>query len=1245
MKYIKTTIAAAVIAGLTGCGGGGSSDNSDNDGNGGGNQTGGEIIISGTVTKGTLKQADVVAFKLVDSNWVVIPDVEIESETGMITDNKGFYSFDVINYSGPVKVELQTNENTKMVCDAVDGCGEVPFGSDIDLGVVAPDFTLSSVSSIDDSDEQITLNVSALTHIASELMAGDLGSLNPQSIQQQNSKIANAFGVEGDITTLTSTNFISDSGDASVDADIVKDAAKNSQAELKYALVNAGIANALFKNATTKTITQLLNEATQDIVAAGGSVAVNAIDNNDTFELTTNEVLESATKTSTDRLQPVVADDADATGSLSVIETEVTNDKVEKEQDAGEDGRFDPDSTNEPVAATPIEKSKAMVNDARLFTQLLGMQESATETAGFVPQVEAYETLLLSANEMIDTESKTFALLGDIETVLSLINAVDGDAIEDGSITSKTYNVSDFNSGLSGEIEFSAETMSFSIINVAPVTPVTGTTGGALRADASEFTAKANLVAKINGFEADDSGQAFSLALSGSVSSQNALIKVGSETQDSVIQVKTKKQVTLDDLANDVDLDYQVEEISVDLFVEIEQAETTTVTNPIAFSGKLKTTLVPQIQYKMKEGWDEQTFYYVSNEELVLPENITLTGEFSALGGQAISANLTVNSNNAREFESDGFEGFGEEVENIGTVTVGADQKSIEFSLPTGTDVISLSGTYEGDASNWLSQFVVTHADNSETLEYESFSEVLLDDNRTRYVYTYVEDEAGDDFVWAEQFVVEPVGDYFEVYVVRDIEVDGTDYLGEGGLLKDVNGNTLMLNGDYWLSSTFASFDDFVMYSNWTEELLSFGDPRDISNMADLVSRAQANHPEYFFFDLENIGKVQLKPIDYAPGLSANLNAYVLNGLVENEVNVSVNPELTQLNIEFLQAMESIQFNLDAESETEFTLSQTVNVNDYGEGYTAIMTIQVSSEVVNGISDAEQFNFMHSYQDDYDGNFKYSHAKRTTIIPLDTDGSADQLADEYQVIEELCYGNSSVVENLDNCDWEYAYSETGYTVNRPTVLSEYTEGVSDIIEALSKYHGYLNNPGNGLTAYVEELGVVASENFELETLRSQRALILDANLIYPYETTAFESESNFINLAATLSLNLTLDDYDVNVSLSGTRNGFESGVFNLGLNYELADDKGIRDLQIMLDASQLNEDEEPAGATLTNSAGVKLVLTTPTMAAKTQAATDNTDLSIGIITVDDVITGEVFYRPANGLYSVKYSDDSIESLN
>lgn len=1228
MKFVKSTLSVALIAALTACGGGsdGGSDsngsgNGDGNGNGNGNQTGGEIIISGTVTKGTMKQATVVPYKLVDNSWVKIPESEIESDSGLITDNKGFYSFNVPEYSGPVKVELQANENTLMVCDAVDGCGDIAFGADIQLPT---DFKLSSVSNINESDEQITLNVSALTHIAGELISNDLSSLDAQKIQQQNSKIANAFGVQGDITQLTSTNFISDNADASVDASVVSDAAVNQKAELKYALVNAGIASALYKATNdNKNIAQLLDEATNDIVSAGGSIAVKSDNTSGSFVLTTNDVLVAAAKTADEKLKPVVEGDTAVTDALTGLETEVMSDKAENEKNAGEDGRIEPEASNEPVDATPLDKAKAMITDVRVLTELLGINETSDSTSGFAPAVEQYETLLLNANAMVEAESESFTLLEEIEFVLSDINAAFGEVIEDGTLKDKTFNAADFgNKNLTGSISFDADLLTFKLDNISYA--MSGTGAQSSTANKADGSATANLTAKIMGFESDASGQEFSLQLAGTLTSSGAVFTF-SNSETSLIKVKTSNKIVREDFDAEEDVDAQIDEISVDLSLQLAQQG---VDNPVTFSGQLTGTLVPQTELKVRQGWDwDESYYYVDKDETAIPELFSLVGEFSSLEGDAVSAALTVNVDNAREFETQGFDGFGKTVADVANVAVGADQKTITFSLDDGTEVTELAGTYDGDSSNWTSTFNTRFVDDSQTTEIESFRTIELgESSNPRYVFTYVEAEAGENEVWAEQLVVEPNNGQYDIYYIQDVMVKLDDYLGTDGLLKSSEGNQLALADYITYQDDYASFDDFLHYSYLAEELFSFGDPRQINNITEMVSRAQANHPEYFIFPVNVLGTVQLQPVEYTAGLNTSLNGYLLNDFYEGEVTVEADEDLTQVDISFTQTTDTIQYKLDKTSDDNYVFTETWTVEDRSE----MDTITASTEAVSGISDAEKYTLVHVAGVSDDDGERYYYGFRAIVTPLDN--NQDGMVDDYNSTEEYCYVyHEDGLSSLADCNWEMTMSDDG----TPTTWY-YGQQINDVVDAALIY----TFGNNSYSTYIDNVGYIYSESLNIASLREQKSQLLYAYLAEPENDTGFETESNYLDIFASLALGIKVDGYDVNLRLSGNRNGIEDGLITLDLDYQLADNQGTREVKLSFNTKDVDDDGYVTSLKANNNAGVSLDLLEPTKAQKEQGG----DIVLGTIMADGEQTGEVIYRTENSMLFVKFSDDSIVNL-
>ncbi|MCW8833775.1 MAG: hypothetical protein OQK03_10680, partial [Colwellia sp.] len=90
-----------------------------------------ETVVDGKGIKGVLTNAVVTVYKFVDGTPVALTDQEL-TDANLITDGEGNYSFTVVDYDGPIKVELSPRpadadnpeNNTTMTCDAPAGCGD-----------------------------------------------------------------------------------------------------------------------------------------------------------------------------------------------------------------------------------------------------------------------------------------------------------------------------------------------------------------------------------------------------------------------------------------------------------------------------------------------------------------------------------------------------------------------------------------------------------------------------------------------------------------------------------------------------------------------------------------------------------------------------------------------------------------------------------------------------------------------------------------------------------------------------------------------------------------------------------------------------------------------------------------------------------------------------------------------------------------------------------------------------------------
>ncbi len=179
-------------------------------------------IINGAAIKGIIKNGLVEVYGVnqgqVSSNPII---------TGT-TSTTGSYSITLpVNYSGPVQIIVKgkTDGSSKMTCDALDGCGTYTFGSDMPLDDVSLEALLPNAT----KGKTITGSVTPLTHMAAAY-AKSLG-LGAEGIETANKKIASQLGLSN-ITGTIPPDITNASATISSDAN-----------ELKYAAISAAVAN------------------------------------------------------------------------------------------------------------------------------------------------------------------------------------------------------------------------------------------------------------------------------------------------------------------------------------------------------------------------------------------------------------------------------------------------------------------------------------------------------------------------------------------------------------------------------------------------------------------------------------------------------------------------------------------------------------------------------------------------------------------------------------------------------------------------------------------------------------------------------------------------------------------------------------------------------------------------------------------------------------------------------------------
>ncbi|WP_017446767.1 hypothetical protein [Gayadomonas joobiniege] len=1257
MKAIKSAISIAMLSSLAACGGGGSEGSGESDGGGSQPPVSGEIIISGTVTKGILKDADVVAYKLSGNQWVELSASEIK-EDSITTDENGFYQFTLVNYTGPVKIELVATDSTQMQCDAPSGCLETAFGADLDLQTVAPNFTLSATD-VAKSDETLKLNVSVLSHIATELASQDLANLTEQKLDTTFSSVANAFGVSGDIRTLNSVNVTDD------DAVISATESSSASASLKYGLVNAGIAEALFSNySETNSLTALLQQAVGDIITAGGQIAVKQ-DADDDFELTTNDVLGGAANTAAKLKDKLKDTHPDASNALAQTETEITNEKVQKENQAGDDGRLESDgsggSNGGGNTPTKSERAAAMVNDVRLMTELMGMgAEAGGATANFIPQLENYQALLQDAGVMLENETISFNFLDEIGALLADIYEVHGDEIEAQTLTSKTWSAQTFNPSLTGEVSFNSQTLTFELKQITHGTNV------------------ANLNASISGFNGETAGSEFALNIQGDIETETLSFNIGSRQSDkAVITLKLSNPISRQDL-EDGHTDTEVEAVDLDLSLELVQKQTVSVSNPIKFSGSLTANvLLKKEPVIVEEYWDGQD-YYVVQQTLSLPENLTLSGEFSAADGQKIEASLTAKIHNAQDFETSGYQGFGKTLKNIADVVVTSDLNKITTVFPTGSEIESVEQTFNKDAGseNWTAVYLAQIADGVQTVVHtDRFRAIDVGQPNNRYTFTYLAENPNDDSVELEQVVFEPQSDgSFEVYY-HEVDypsygsVNAEQYFSSQGLLLDENGDEISLN-DYYDqdSGPYFSVQDAIEGSWAAEMIASLENIFTIDTMFELRDRVQQNDPLDYVFNINGYGAVQLARIDLDAGLAQSLDGYHIERNIADAINLNLTEDKNTLTVsseidgqvgsQLVYSFESLADDFSA-----YRFQTTESYPDEGETFKQIKHYQfenavpVCSEdpVVGGTGgtatgssgrpavlqsssvnckDMQRITFIvetqHKYADTYFERYQLTAANLF----------ADDYSEEIDVKSETC--SVSDAGSASDCD---SWNETSsYTIMHLNDFHYQVHGIENVLQAFVhlEHNGYIDAHSNySVHNYVGNYGSLTGY-FDIDNIQVGDNHI-NGHLDWVDANENLESNNNYLDLMMALSVGLSLDDYQVNLQLTGEREAMDEGTFKLDMAYELPDEQGTRDFSVFVNSKDFEAGQQ-VNVEAYNSQGVSLMITEPTEAEQKQAEDNGSDLTFGQIKVDDENSAELFWRANNDTFWVRYADGTLESL-
>ena len=222
---------------LNGCSSGSSSSSGGSNNN---PSVSGSSEISGSAVKGLMLFAPIEVFPVVDGS---IGETSIASGQ---TSDTGSYTLDLGDFTGPVLVRAGVDDDTQMICDAVDGCGSYSADDELDLNddqsidfgdkfhPEDDDFSLTSLVPNVQANIESAVQITSLTDVAAQFAQAQ-GALDSDSITRANVQLASVLGLTVDLVKT-----------APVDISNIEDGA--SDGAIEYAAILASLATLATEN-------------------------------------------------------------------------------------------------------------------------------------------------------------------------------------------------------------------------------------------------------------------------------------------------------------------------------------------------------------------------------------------------------------------------------------------------------------------------------------------------------------------------------------------------------------------------------------------------------------------------------------------------------------------------------------------------------------------------------------------------------------------------------------------------------------------------------------------------------------------------------------------------------------------------------------------------------------------------------------------------------------------------------------
>lgn len=1139
--------------------------------------------VTGKAIKGTLINAIVNVYQLQEDKLTLLTEDSLENTT-IRTDEKGQYQFNLIKpISGVVKVEIAVSQDaanpTYMLCDAVEGCENAAFNEQVNLTENDPNFSLTSLSVLpENAHSQInTVNVSSLSHIATQIVEHK-GGVSAQSLHETSSKIANMFGINGGLTELDMIQIET----------IPTLISELDYSQLRYALINAGVAAALFEQSENNSkASERFVQAISDLVSADGAMLISQ-DNDQEFELAINDILQGAKAAALKLASDISAQGEPA--NLALIDflnqqaTNFSNEMIVKQAQADSAGRVSA-SESQPTAGDSIAKAAAMVDDVRVFANLFDVTKAQGQD--FQQEGDKFVTLLKEAGTMVQEQVESFELLGNVMQAVMEIN----EQLENETITGTVFDLAPWLPvGGAGSVTFDPENYVF---------------------DVNAHAADETLNLKLSLTPSADQ-KVYTLTLDGLL--ENDVVKVEVK-ETSQAMVKLERAVALDQIAQD---EVMFEQLDITLGVQLAQKQTDEITNPVSFNGDITLSLLPvetiDVQQVYYQEFDHSSNFHAFSSQEIIPEMASLSGHFSAANGDKVAATLTVNVANAAEFEISNPEYFAKQLTDVATIAINADNSVIELKATGGT--YKQSYDYHKIEGGWQVKNV-TETQFANLWQGSSERSFQIDpDGYERIRYRSHNTSSSDPY-------------YSGLNADVTVDNNGISQVTYNYLYRDDAGRYLNYQGEvvapesieWYQESFYSKFDIRQRFSPYITE-----SPESISSVSDFyLKTAQSDFGYFRWFYIANEGSGRLMLTDKIPQFVAG-NTFSVDAML-------IAPEFNQgLTISVDNDGQHVELDwLNKSFETYTFTSQNSNW-DFNYRYTSkqsnsdtVRWIQSQTLPIANVAQPT-VQIIHHMHDGY-----YLSAQ---AIPVDNnnDSSIDGYAVYY--LESHALNNDGQLIDSNGAVLDYQTDGWFYSqvVSLEDAFGEYIlpfnpevhKTALDILKESIKREQYWH-----ITTHVNDIGrlILGLNDQELESLQAGTTAKFTPYLAEP-EKIGLEDEDNFLKVNAALNVNVNLGDYHIDLDVGAQREQFKDGKLELSVEYQLPHSNKQRSFMVFYDTAQQS-------LTANNAEGVTLELVATT--------DENTaEVVMGKIMVGSDEAAKIVRR--DNLVLIIYANGTVESL-